>query len=200
VTFLKSKNPDRWIEGISDFSRPICSFLREWIVRWEPDLTESVKWNALCFTGRKLVCGISGCKKHVSIIFFRGTELLDPNGLFTGGEDNSSIRNVRIKSCEEIRREPLRRLLHAAVELDLNPDIIPPSPRRRGPVEVPEILASALKGNKKAAAVFAGLAPTYQREYIYWINSAKRRETVQRRLSETMEALTRGNKWGDRKN
>lgn len=200
MTFLKSKNPDRWIESISDFSRPICSFLREWIVRWEPDLTESVKWNALCFTGRKLVCGISGCKKHVNIIFFRGTELLDPNGLFTGGEDNSSIRNVRIKSCEEIRREPLRRLLHAAVELDLNPDIIPPSPRRRGPVEVPEILASALKRNKKAAAVFAGLAPTYQREYIYWINSAKRRETVQRRLSETMEALTRGNKWGDRKN
>lgn len=199
VAPVHSRNPDRWIEGLSDFSRPICVQLRDWFLRWEPDLTESIKWSSLCFSGRKLVCGISGCKKHVSIVFFRGTELLDPSDLFTGGEENSSIRNVRIKSAEEIRREPLRRLLHAAVELDLNPDIVPPSPRRRGPVEVPGILASALKKNKKAAAVFAGFAPTYQREYIYWVTSAKREETQQRRLAETMEALAGGRKWIDRK-
>lgn len=199
VTPVKSRNPDRWVEGLSDFSRPICVQLRDWFLRWELDLTESIKWNVLCFSGRKLVCGISGCKKHVSIVFFRGTELLDPNDLFTGGEENSSIRNVRIESAEQIRREPLRRLLHAAVELDLNPDILPPPPRRRGPVEVPEVLALALKKNKRAATTFSGFAPTYQREYIYWVTSAKREETQRRRLAETMEALAKGNKWVDRK-
>lgn len=199
VSPVNSRNPDRWIESLSDFSRPICIQLRDWILRREPDLAESIKWNVLCFTGRKLVCGLSGCKRHVGIIFFRGTELLDPNDLFSGGEENSSIRSVRIECPEDLRWEPLRRLLHAAVELDLNPDIPPPPPRRRGPVEVPEILASELGKNKKAAAAFANFAPTYQREYIHWVTSAKREETLRRRLVETMEALAKGHKWIDRK-
>lgn len=199
VSSAKTKNPDRWIEGLSDFSRPICIQLREWFFRWEPDLTEAIKWNVLCFTGRKLVCGISGCKKHVSIVFFRGTELLDPNGLFTGGEENTSIRNVRIESPGDIRREPLRKLLRAAVDLDLNPDILPPPPRRREPLEIPGDLAGKLKKNKKAAAAFAAFAPTYQREYIIWVSTAKREETRRRRLAETMAALAAGRKWMDRK-
>ncbi len=199
VSAAKTKNPDRWIEGLSDFSRPICIQLREWFFRWEPDLAESIKWNVLCFTGRKLVCGISGCKKHVSIVFFRGTELLDPNGLFTGGEENTSIRNVRIESSDQIRREPLRKLLRAAVDLDLNPDILPPPPRKREPLEIPDDFAAALKKNKKAAASFAAFAPTYQREYIIWVSSAKREETRQKRLAESLSALAAGRKWIDRK-
>ena len=38
---------------------------------------EAIKWHMLCFSGRKLVCGLSACKKHLGITFFRGTELRD---------------------------------------------------------------------------------------------------------------------------
>jgi len=48
--------------------------LREWILTWEPDLNESIKWNMLCFSGRKLVCGMSACQKHLGLAFFRGTD------------------------------------------------------------------------------------------------------------------------------
>lgn len=194
-----TKNPDRWLETRPGFSRPICAQLREWFQRWEPDLTESIKWNVLCFSGRKLVCGISGCKKHVGIAFFRGTELTDPAGLFNGGEENTSIQNIRITALEKFPREALRKLLRAAVNLDLDPDRIPPPPRRREPLPIPEDLADALAKDKKAAAAFHGFAPTYQREYIIWVSSAKREETRQKRLAETLAALERGRKWIDRK-
>lgn len=195
----KTRNPDRWLDGLSEFSRPICARLREWVQRWEPDLTESIKWNVLCFSGRKLVCGLSGCKKHVGLVFFRGTELTDSSGLFSGGESNTSIQNIRITSLENFPREALRKLLRAAVNLDLDPDRLPPPPRRREPLPVPDDLAAALARNKKAAAAFAGFARTYRHEYIIWVSTAKREETRRRRIAETLAALEHGRKWIDRK-
>lgn len=194
-----SKNPDRWIENCPDFSRPICARLREWIFRWEPDLTESIKWNCLCFSGRKLVCGISGCKKHVGIAFFRGTELHDAAGLFTPAEESVHIRGIRLTGLEGFPREAFRRLLHSAVVLDGDPDALPPPPRRREPWPLPDFFARALKKNKKAAAGFASFAPTYQREYLVWLTTAKRQETRARRLAETLAALEDGRKWLHRK-
>lgn len=56
--------------------------LNERILTWEPNLQVSVKWNNLCFSGRKLVVGLAACRQHVAMIFFRGTELPDPAKLF----------------------------------------------------------------------------------------------------------------------
>ena len=98
-----SKDPEKWVENCSEFSRPICRQVREWFFRWEPDLTESVKWNMICFSGRKLVAALSGCKKHVGIAFFRGNELPDPAGLFHSADaHNASIRTVRITDPKQI--------------------------------------------------------------------------------------------------
>lgn len=195
----KSKNPDRWIENCPDFSRPICAEIRDLIFIWEPDLVESVKWNMLCFSGRKLVCGLSGCKSHVGIVFFRGMELDDPAGLFSGGENNTLIRGIRIRSPEELRRDAVRRLLRAAVLLDADPHMLPLPPRKREPWPVPAFFSRALKARPAAAANFAGFAPTYRREYLVWLDTAKREETRLRRLEQTLAALERGLKWADRK-
>jgi hypothetical protein len=195
----RSKDPDEWLESAPDFSRPIAADLREWIFRTAPDLTESIKWNNLCFSGRKLVCGLSACKKHVSIFFFRGTELADPAGLFCGGEGNTNIRTVRITAAGEVNRRALAALLHAAIALDAQSEV-PPAPKiKREPWPMPEFFAKALRANKKAAVGFAAFAPTYQREYLVWLTTAKREETRAQRLAQTLKALAAGRKWIDRK-
>lgn len=63
---------------------------------------------------------------------------------------------------------------------------------------MPPELGRELKKNRKAAEFFAGLAPSYQRQYMVWIASAKRPETKIRRLNETMALLSRGEKLGMR--
>lgn len=194
-----SKNPDLWVANCPEFSRPHCETLREWFIRWEPDLVESVKWNMLCFSGRKLICGLSGCKTHVGIAFFRGVELPDPAGLFSGGEDNTSIRSIRITAEVPIRKEPLRKLLRAAVALDADPDRLPPPPRQRAPWPTPDFFRAALEAHPRAAAGFASFSPTAQREYLVWLSTAKRPETREKRLKETLAALAAGRKWADRK-
>lgn len=63
---------------------------------------------------------------------------------------------------------------------------------------MPPELNQQLKKNAKAAAFFASLAPSYQRQYIAWIANAKRPETKQRRLDEAIKLLMNGKKLGMR--
>src|SRR4249920_1233273 len=97
----RTKNPSEWLELCPDFSKPMAEQVTEWILNWEPDLTESIKWNMFCFSGRKLVCGLSACQHHLGITFFRGTELSDPSKLFNeGGENNTNIRSIRLTTLD----------------------------------------------------------------------------------------------------
>lgn len=63
---------------------------------------------------------------------------------------------------------------------------------------MPPELEARLKRNRKAAAHFAALAPSYQRQFVAWIATAKRPETRKRRLDEAIELLSRGEKLGMR--
>ena len=101
----KTHDPDVWIAQAPAFSKPLAEQVREWILRWQPDLKESIKWNMLCFSGHRLVCGLSACKHHLGISFFRGTELRESTSLFTGGEANTSIQSIRLTSLEALDAE-----------------------------------------------------------------------------------------------
>ena len=59
-------------------------------------------------------------------------------------------------------------------------------------IEVPAELKKAFKTEKEAKAFFEKLAYTHQREYVMWINEAKREETRQTRVAKTIEMLKQG--------
>ncbi len=61
-------------------------------------------------------------------------------------------------------------------------------------VEVPAELKQAFKAEKEAKSFFEKLAYTHQREYVTWINEAKRDETRQARILKTIEMLKKGKK------
>jgi hypothetical protein len=56
-------------------------------------------------------------------------------------------------------------------------------------VEVPAELKKAFRSDKEAKALFDKLSYTHQKEYVNWINEAKREETRQDRISKTIEML-----------
>jgi hypothetical protein len=124
-----TRDPETWLDLAPEASQAMARQVRAWIQRWEPDLSEAIKWHMLCFTGRKLVCGLSACQKHLGITFFRGTELRDVTKLFTGGESNTSILSIRVTSLDKLDAQALRRLLHAAVALDADETSKPPPPK-----------------------------------------------------------------------
>ncbi|MBF9220187.1 YdeI/OmpD-associated family protein [Hymenobacter ruricola] len=63
-------------------------------------------------------------------------------------------------------------------------------------MEAPADLAEQLAANPKAAAYFAKLAYTHQREYVRWLEGAKKPETRAKRLGEAVQLLNQGRKRG----
>ena len=70
------------------------------------------------------------------------------------------------------------------VELDTEPRVI----------EIPAELKKAFRAEKEAKASFDKLSYTHRREYVMWINEAKREETRQNRIVKAIEMLKKGQK------
>jgi uncharacterized protein YdeI (YjbR/CyaY-like superfamily) len=62
--------------------------------------------------------------------------------------------------------------------------------------DLPLYIAKALKANPKAWVFFQQLAPTYRRHFVAWIHTAKRLETREKRLRESIALLEAGRKLG----
>ncbi len=62
--------------------------------------------------------------------------------------------------------------------------------------DLPVYIANALKANVTAWEFFRELAPTYRRDFVVWIHTAKRPETRERRIRESIRLLAAGKKLG----
>jgi hypothetical protein len=59
-------------------------------------------------------------------------------------------------------------------------------------VRVPADLRAALRADPAAATAFAGMSVTHRREYVEWVEEAKRPETRARRVAATVERVAKG--------
>ena len=62
--------------------------------------------------------------------------------------------------------------------------------------ELPAYVAKAFKTNRAAWRHFQALAPTYRRNFVVWIHTAKRQETRKKRIRESIALLAAGKKLG----
>jgi len=72
--------------------------------------------------------------------------------------------------------------IQVSVELDAEERVI----------EVPKDLLKELKKDTEAKAFFEKLSFTHRREYVNWINEAKKEETRLNRIAKTIEMLKKG--------
>lgn len=85
-------------------------------------------------------------------------------------------------------REKIGKTFGDEVQITVEPDIEPRV------IEIPTELKKAFKVEKQAKTFFDKLSYTHQREYVMWINEAKREETRQNRILKVVEMLKKGQK------
>lgn len=89
---------------------------------------------------------------------------------------------VILKSIREQIGKSFGDEVKITVELDTEPRVL----------EVPKDLLKELKKDKDAQAFFDQLAHTHRREYVLWIEEAKKEETRARRILRAIEMLKQG--------
>ena len=152
-------------------------------------MIEDWKWGPN-FNHNGMVCGFGAFKKHVSLIFFKGALLKDPKMMLEAGGSKIHIRIVKLSSVTDINRTVLTGFVKEAVRNNIKGLKIE-VPKNRT-VKVPRILQQALNKNKKAKETFNEFPYSHKREYVEWINEAKRPETLKRRINQTIEKLLAG--------
>jgi Domain of unknown function (DUF1905)/Bacteriocin-protection, YdeI or OmpD-Associated len=85
-------------------------------------------------------------------------------------------------------REAIRKKVGDMVTVEIEEDL------QERVVEVPEDLKKLLTRNTKAKTFFDSLSYTNRKEYAGWISGAKKTETRERRLKETIAKLLKGMK------
>ncbi len=96
--------------------RPLIERLAEIVETAAPEAEGSIKWGMPVYAaGRNVVYLEARARSHVSLGFFRGVDLEDPDGLLEGS--GSALRHVKVASEEDIREEALRHLIRQAFDL-----------------------------------------------------------------------------------
>jgi hypothetical protein len=181
---------DAYIGKSADFARPILEHLRDVVHAAVPQVEETIKWGMPHFMHRGMLAGMAAFKAHATFGLWRGKELVP------GGGDDSAMGQFGCLTT--VKDLPPKRQLVALVRkaAALN-ESGAPRPRKPAAKKKPEpkpspAFAAALAANRKATATFAAFPPSHRREYVDWIDEAKREQTRARRIAQAIEWLAEG--------
>ncbi len=185
-----SKEIDRAFEEFTGFQKKFCMHLRTLIHEALPDVKEDWKWGPN-FNVNGMVCGVWGFKKHVKLVFFKGSLMEDPYALFNDGDDNTGNRSINFFETSVIDDAKVSEYLKEAAEL--NKQGVKPE-KKKVPVDVPEELMRALNKHSGLKMYFEKMAPSHKREYAEYIADAVQVETKERRVKKVIEMITENRK------
>jgi Bacteriocin-protection, YdeI or OmpD-Associated/Domain of unknown function (DU1801) len=195
---------DLYIARSGDFAKPVLTKFRELVHQACPDVTETIKWGMPAFDYKGPFCGMAAFKHHCVIGFWKASLLFKQPGMdfAESGTDTGKMNwgapgrdpvPSKIIGIDDLPPDKvILKLIKQAMKLNEQGVKVVRKTTKKPPLAVPKDLASALKANRQAAAVFKAFPPSHQREYIEWIVEAKKEETRQRRLQTTIEQLSEG--------
>lgn len=197
---MGSRDPrvDAYISKAAPFAQPILAHLREVVHAGCPEVVETIKWSRPFFDFNGPLCGFAAFKAHCAFMFWKGEAFVASVG---ATEDQAMGQFGRLTRVADL---PPKRTLVALVKkaATLNVEGVKApwmearakkrEARVAAPLVVPKDLAAALKTHRRAREAFEAFSPSHRREYIEWIDGAKRPETRARRLATTVEQLVDG--------
>jgi len=189
----KDPRVDDYIAKAAPFAQPILKHLRKVMHAGCPGVQETMKWSFPHFDYKGVLGGMAAFKQHCSFGFWKASLIFDSD---PAEERNGMGHFGRITAISDL---PLEKVLLSYVkkaaalnDAGIKVPTRPKARKERAPLKVPADLTSALKRNKKAQSVFDALSYSHKKEYVDWLNEAKRDETRQKRMSTTLKQLAEG--------
>ena len=188
---------DVYINKAQPFAQPILTHLRELMHQACPSVKEEMKWSRPFFVLNGVILAhIAAFKQHCSIGIW-GSEMqkiLHADGVKSEGSMGTfgRIASLRDLPTDEALLGYFRHAASFVIAGERTKSYERPHRVAKIAREMPAELSAALKKNKAAAKVFAGFAPSCQREYADWIADAKRLETRDKRVAQAVEWIAEG--------
>lgn len=157
------------------------------------ELVETTKWGMPVFTiNGKNVVGYTGFKTHFGLWFYNGVFLSDPYQVLINAQEGKTkaMRQWRFESIEEIDESKILEYLQEAIQNEKEGKSW--KAEKSGKIEIPDLLEEKLQADTKLKESFEALTPYKQKEYIEYINEAKRDATKISRLEKIIPMILEG--------
>jgi hypothetical protein len=112
----KPRSVDSYVAALDDDCRAIAEALRQAIRSAEPDTSETFKWGQPVYDVNGPFAALKAFPRWVTLTFWRGAALADPDGPLEGGGDR--MRHARFKSAADIDADAVTRLVREAAALN----------------------------------------------------------------------------------
>lgn len=186
----KVNSIEEYLEVNSHFAEAL-DVLRQIINSTE--LVETLKWNAPVYTlNGKNVLGLGAFKNHFSIWFCNGVFLKDERKvLVSANKKTKALRQMRFESLHDIDKAIVLAYVKEAIEnQNLGKEL--QVSRKDKVVSIPSILNEAFATDPSFKVSFRQLTSGKQREYLEYMESAKRDATKVSRLDKIKPMILKG--------
>lgn len=156
------------------------------------ELKETIKWKMPVYTiGNQNVVGISGFKNHFGLWFFQGVFLSDPLNLLTNAQEGKTkaMRHLKYFTINDLNLKTINSYVKEAILNAKDGKSLKPEKKK---ISMPETLKTTLDKNANLKILFNKLSIGKQKEFYEYIGSAKRENTINKRLEEAKEMITLG--------
>ncbi len=164
------------------------------------DLTEELKWGKPCYTahGGNIVI-MQPFKAHLSLMFFKGALLEDPEGILRSqGENTQAARRIEFTRPEQVtgRSSIVQSYIREAIAVEEAGLEVPKKPVAE--YEVPAELEKRLQEDEAYREAFEALTPGRKKSYLLHFSGAKRADTRERRIEKCRARVLQGKGFNER--
>ncbi len=192
----KVNSVEEYLEVNSHFGKEL-SLLRKIISSTE--LEENLKWSAPVYTlNGKNVLGLGAFKNHFGIWFFNGVFLKDEKKLLVNAQEKTkALRQMRFECINEINENVVLDYIKEAINNQkLGKELKPEKKDKK--LLISKELKEVFKQNSEFNEAFNNLTAYKQKEYVEYIDTAKRDATKQSRLEKIIPMILKGTGLNDK--
>ncbi len=192
---MKNTDPriDQYILNSKEFAIPILEYLRKLVHKVCPDCEETMKWSFPHFQYKgEILCSMASFKNHCAFGFWKEKLMVKSRSLLTDKGKTAMGDFGKITTLKDLpSAKILTKCIQEAMALNEAGVKLPKTVKKIDPktIVIPPDFQKALNKNPKAKKSFEAFSPSHKKEYIEYINEAKREETKQRRIARSIEKL-----------
>ena len=116
MTWTADPRVDAYIDALPEWQQAICREVRELAHEADPEVVETIKFtNRPYFVLQGNVCALLAAKDHVDVFLYDGAIVPDPEGIITGGHQNTTARTVAVRQGETINAPALTEMFRQII-------------------------------------------------------------------------------------
>ena len=189
---IATEQINQYISEQPEWQRKLLVRLRQLIHATHPDVEEMWRWNAPHFDSNDhIMIGLLAFNKHVAVWFHKGMLINDPRKLFEKADDKG-MRSYKLEEGDEIKEAAFIDLVRKAVVLNAKGIKLTDAKPPRRSLVVPKELEAILDKDETAREHWDKFPYSHRKEYVEWIEEAKRDETRTRRIAEAYQKIREG--------